>query len=361
METAKKIITARLDRKNFTEATVSVKGNMLEVELPSVQDTALAIDEIGRTAKLAFYGYDPLREQTLGDEILTGEDVKKAEAQYVPASITTSAGYVVNIEITDAAANRFAQATKMYQGKAIAIMLDDDIKSSPLVDEVIYDTQFCIQGDFDQATANELAALIRDGQLPFHLTVAQQRTAGPTLGESALNTSLTAAFIGLILVFLFMTLYYRLPGLVASIALVLYVALCCMIYAMIRVNLSLPGIAGVILSIGMAVDANVVIVERMKEEFKLGKTLKASLTVGFKRATKSIIDSNITTLLAAGVLYFIGSGPVKGFAITLGIGIVVSMFTAIFVTRFLLKAMVDMKIKNKFLYGAPRKGGSKNV
>ncbi|MBR5239904.1 MAG: protein translocase subunit SecD [Clostridia bacterium] len=361
MEIAKKILTARLDRKGFTEASVTVKGNMLEVELPSVQDTSVAINEIGKTAKLSFYGYDPATKEPLGDVILTGEDVKKAAAGFQQVSQMGPAQHVVNIEITDAAAQRFYEATVQYRGKAIAIVLDNEIISTPGVDEVINSNQICIVGNFDQASAKEMAALIQDGQLPFHLSVVQQRTAGPTLGEDALQTSLTAALIGLILVFLFMILYYRLPGFVASVALVLYVELCCTIYAMIHVNLSLPGIAGVILSIGMAVDANVIIFERIKDELKLGKTLKASVSAGFKRAMASILDSNITTLIAAGVLYFIGSGPIKGFAITLGIGILVSMFTAIFVTKFLLKAMLDLKIKNKFLYGASGRGGSKNV
>ncbi len=361
MEVARKIIQSRLDRKGFTEGSVTTKGNMLEVELPSVQDTAVAINEIGQTARLSFYGFDYTTGELLGNAILTGEDVKKADAVFVQAVGTTPAQHVVAIEITDEAAQRFADATAKYQGKAIAIMLDDEVISAPLVTHTIYETTFQIEGNFDQAYAKELAALIQDGQLPFNLSVVQQRTAGPTLGEDALKTSLTAALIGLIVIFVFMILYYRLPGLAASIALVFYVVLCCLIYSVMRVNLSLPGIAGVILSIGMAVDANVIIFERMKEEFRLGKTLKASLDAGFKRAMISIIDSNVTTLIAAGVLYFFGSGPIKGFATTLGIGVLVSMLTAIIVTKFLLKAMLDLKIKNKFLYGAPAKGGSRNV
>lgn len=362
MDVARKIIQARLDRKGFTEGSVTAKGNMLEVELPSVQDTAAAINEIGQTAKLSFCGYDPATGEFLGDEIFTGEDVKKADSIYTQGGGPAApAQHIVAIEVSNDAAKRFYDATVEYDGKAIAIMLDDEIISSPLVTQPINSNQFTIEGNFDKDSAAELAALIQDGQLPFQLSVVQQRTAGPTLGESALNTSLQAAMIGLIIIFVFMILYYRLPGLAASIALVFYVVLCCLIYSFMRINLSLPGIAGVILSIGMAVDANVIIFERMKEEFKLGKTLKASLDAGFKRAMISIIDSNVTTLIAAGVLYFIGSGPIKGFATTLGIGVLVSMFTAIIVTKFLLKAMVDMKIKNKFLYGAPGKGGNKNA
>ncbi len=361
MEDARKILAARLDRKGFTEGTVTAKGNLLEVELPSVQDTAVAIDEIGRTAKLSFYGYDVATNQLLGDVILTGEDVKSARPQLVTPAEVSLPHHVVSIGITDAAARRFAAATENFQGKSIAIMLDDVLIAAPDVTHTIYGTNFQIEGNFDQAYTEELAALIQDGQLPFQLTAVQQRTAGPSLGEDALETSLTAALIGFIIVFVFMILCYRLPGLIASVTLVLYVVLCCLIYAAMRMNLSLPGIAGIILSIGMAVDANVIIFERIKEELKLGKTLKASLNAGFRRALVSIVDSNLTTLIVAAVLCFFGSGPIKGFAITLGIGILVSMFTAIVVTKYLLKAMLDLKIKNKFLYGAPRQGGGRNV
>lgn len=361
MGIAKKIIESRLDRKGYTEGTVTTKGNQLEVELPSVQDTAQAIQEIGQTAKLAFFGFDMTTGQLLSDAIISGDDIISAKSEYQQLSATSAPEYIVKIQITDDAVQRFADATTQFTGKSIAIMLDEDLISAPMVNERIENKEFFIQGDFTKEASTELAALINDGQLPFNLSVVQQRTAGPTLGDSALQTSLLAALIGLIIIFVFMIALYRLPGFVASIALVFYVALCCLIYAGLRINLSLPGIAGVILSIGMAVDANVIIFERMKEEFKLGKTLKASLDAGFNRALISIIDSNVTTIIAAGVLYFLGSGPIKGFAITLGVGILVSMFTAIIVTKFLLKALVDLNIKNKFLYGAPLKGGNNNA
>lgn len=358
MNVAKQIINSRLDRKGYTEGTVTVKGNQLEVELPSVQDTAAAIQEIGQTAKLAFYGFDRTTGEVLGDEIISGDDIKSAKGEYIQTSEVGAMEHVVAIQISDDAVTRFADATSQYTGQAIAIKLDEEIISAPGVNERIESKDFFIQGEFTKESAAELAALINDGQLPFNLAVVQQRTAGPTLGDSALQTSLLAALIGLIIIFLFMIIMYRLPGFVASIALVCYVALCCLVYAGLRINLSLPGIAGVILSIGMAVDANVIIFERMKEEFKLGKTLKASLDAGFNRALISIIDSNVTTIIAAVVLYFLGSGPIKGFAITLGIGIIISMFTAIIVTKFLLKALIDLNIKNRFLYGAPLKGGN---
>ena len=362
MQVAKKILDGRLTRKGYTEGTVTIKGSQLEVELPAVKDTKEAIESIGQTAKLTFEEPPVTAEdgtQTSGAVIMTGDDVKKAERAYTQFDQNSAAEYVVSIEVTQDASQRFYEATQRLVGQPIYIKLDNEVISAPKVNTAINDTSFVIQGDFTKESAEELAALISDGQLPFKLTVAQQRTAGPTLGENALNKGLFAGLIGLIIVLFFMILWYRLPGFMASIALVMYTALCFLLYAVLRVNLSLPGIAGVILSIGMAVDANCIIFERMKEEFRLGKTLRAAADAGFHRALSSIIDSNVTTLISSVVLYFIGSGPIKGFAITLGAGIVVSMFTAIVVTRFLIRAAVEMNISNKFLYGAALKGGNK--
>lgn len=361
MAVAKKILDGRLSRKGYTEGTVTIKGTQLEVEIPAVTDTQEAIESIGQTAKLTFR--EPAaNEGEEGKIIMTGDDVKKAEREYINNSETGEQGYVVAIEITPKAQAAFFEATQKLAGQYVSIHLDEEVISAPMVKEAINATNFVIQGDFTQEQADELAALISDGQLPFKLSVAQQRTAGPTLGANALEAGLKAGLIGLIIVMLFMIILYRLPGLMSAIALILYTALCFLIYAVLHVNLSLPGIAGVILSIGMAVDANVIIFERMKEEFKLGKTLRAATDAGFNRALSSIIDSNVTTLIVAVVLYFIGTGPIKGFAITLGIGIIVSMFTAIVITQLLIKALVDMNIRNKSLYGGKSlKGGKENA
>jgi len=362
MMVAKRILDGRLSRKGYTEGTVTIKGSQLEVELPAVKDTKEAIESIGQTAKLTFEEPPVANEDgtyTNGPVVFTGDDVKKAERVYQQLSETSAPEYFVAIEVTDEASKKFYDATQRLVGQSIYIYLDNEIISAPVVNEAINSTEFVIQGDFTKEAAEELAALIADGQLPFNLTVAQQRTAGATLGDNALKAGLTAGAIGLIIVMLFMIIMYRLPGFMASISLILYTALCFLLYAVLRINLSLPGIAGVILSIGMAVDADVIIFERMKEEFKLGKTLRAATDAGFHRALSSIIDSNVTTLIASVVLYFIGSGPIKGFAITLGAGIVVSMFTAIIVTRFLIKASVEMNISNKAMYCAGLKKGGK--
>lgn len=361
MNIAKKILDSRLSRLGLTEGTVTVKGTQLEVEIPAMQNPEEAITAIGQTAKLTFT--EPAAEGEEPVVIMTGEEIKKAQRVFQQANeLGQQSGYVVQVDVTAEGQKAFYEATQRLVGQPISIRLDDEVISAPNVSEAINSETFVISGDFDQAYADELAALISDGQLPFNLSVVQQRTAGPTLGANALNAGLMAGAIGLIIVMLFMTVYYRLPGLMSAIALVLYTALCFIVYAIARVNLSLPGIAGVILSIGMAVDANVIIFERMKEEFKLGKTLRAATDAGFHRALASIIDSNVTTLIVAVVLYWIGTGPIKGFAITLGVGILVSMFTAIVITQLLIKALVDMNIRNRWLYGGKSvKGGNQNA
>ena len=206
--------------------------------------------------------------------------------------------------------------------------------------------------DAGRKEATETANLINSGRLPFELKDVELRAVGPTLGEKALETSLLAGIIGLLLVILFMIAYYRLPGVAAALALMFYALLMVILLSAFKINLSLPGIAGIILTVGMAVDANVIIFERVKEELRSGKTLRASIDSGFKRAFTAILDSNLTTLIAAVVLYFFGTGPISGFAITLGIGVILSMFTVLVVSRFLLYQLVGMKIKSLKAYGA---------
>ena len=232
----------------------------------------------------------------------------------------------------------------------LAIVLDEEVVSAPGVSEAINSSTCSINGNFTEESARELANLINVGQLPFSLKQVELRSVGPQLGANALKTSVYA--IGIALVCLFMILVYRLPGFIACIALAFYCTLELIVLGLLHVNLSLPGIAGIILSIGMAVDANVIIFERIKEELRAGKTVKAAIDSGFKRAFTAILDSNVTTLIAAGVLYFLGTGTIVGFATTLGLGVILSMFTALTLTHFLLNRMVDFKIRNAKVYGA---------
>jgi len=244
--------------------------------------------------------------------------------------------------------------------RAIAILLDENAISVPEVSAHIINGKAVIQGMESLDAAGNLATLIKAGSLPVDMEPVEIRAIGPTLGANSLAKSIRAGFIGILLVILFMIVFYRIPGLVAGLALVVYILIVIGVLVSVNATLTLPGIAGLILSIGMAVDANVIIFERLKEELRNGKSLRASINAGFSRAFRTIIDSNITTLIAAAVLFYFGSGPVKGFAVTLSVGILSSMFTAVVVTRFLLKLMVGMNItKNTMLYGLNKGGAAK--
>ena len=350
----------RTDRRGYTEAVVARYGdNMILVESPDIDDPEAAIQAIGSTAKLAFVDSN-------GKEVLTGDNVKKAEAIFGDSDGNGSSEWFISLEFDDSAREAFANATEEMAALAetgknyIQIKLDNDIISSPMVNERIDNTSCVINGSFSDVEAKETAELISAGRLPFELTVEELRAVGPTLGDNALETSLLAGAIGILLVMIFMIVIYRIPGLVSSIALVAYVALVGLVLVLGGVNLTLPGIAGIILTIGMAVDANVVIYERIKEELALGKTIKSAAKSGFSRAIWAVIDSNVTTLIAAIVLYFLGTGTVKGFGITLGIGVVVSMFTAVLLSRYLLNAFIGLGISNPALFGASSKKAPAN-
>ena len=260
------------------------------------------------------------------------------------------------MQFTSEGQKKFAEATGNIAARTdgtniMAIVMDNQVISSPSVSSQIDSDSCVISGSFTRDSASELADLINAGQIPFSLKQVELRSVGPQLGADAMRTSLIAGLIGIALVMLFMLIVYRIPGLVASIALCFYMVIEALIFSLVRVNLSLPGIAGIILSIGMAVDANVIIFERVKEELKNGKTVKSAIDSGFKRAFTAILDSNITTLIACAVLFFLGTGTIVGFATTLGIGVIVSMFTALTVTHFLLNRMVDFRIRNPKAYG----------
>ena len=237
-------------------------------------------------------------------------------------------------------------------GRRWRVELDGEVISAPKVNQAITGGQGYIEGNFTAESAQQLAMLIQSGALPLDIEQIEVRTISATLGEDALSTSMTAAVIGVLLVIVFMLVIYRLPGVMASLALLIYILIDLFLLAVIPgVQLTLPGIAGIVLSIGMAVDANVIIFERMKEEMRAGKTVRASVESGFKRAFSAILDSNITTIIAGLVLMIFGAGTIKGFAITLTIGVVCSMFTAVVVTRFLLRQMVGLNFTNHRLYG----------
>lgn len=362
MGSAESIIRARLDSSGYSEATISRQGDTgIRVEIPNIDDPQEAIEMIGATAKLEFLNAD-------GKVVMDGskDNVSGATSKYGPINETSGNCYYVQLSLTSEGQKKFKEATsaaaaaKSENKNYISIALDGDIQMSPSVETVIDSDTCIITGDYDADGAQAVADLINSGQLPFSLKDAELRSVGPTLGSEALNTSLKAALIGILLVMIFMLLVYRLPGFIADVSLVAYISLVTLImagffYTDFRVTLTLPGIAGVILSIGMAVDANVVIFERIKDELKRGKSVGAAVNAGFNRALTAVIDSNVTTIIASVVLYIFGTGTVKSFAVTLFIGIVVSMLTAVTLTKFLLKQMVGFGIKNPVLYGVAKR------
>lgn len=337
---AMRVIRNRLDKEGQNEATVARQGdNRIQVEIPGIKNPRELADILAKPAVLEFEGPE-------GDIIITGKDVKSAKPAYGQANKP-----VVSFELHSEGAKKFADATTKYQGQVIKILLDKNPISEPIVNSPITGGQGIIEGMQDIEEAKQLANLIESGALPVELEQAEIRTIGATLGVNALNQAILAGTIGVIAVLLFMLLYYRLPGLVADLALVAYIIIVMTVIVIAKITLTLPGIAGIILSVGMAVDANVIIFERIKEEARTGKTLRAALDMGFTKAFRAILDSNITTLIAAIVLLYFGTGPIQGFAKTLIIGIIASMFTAISFTRYVLKLVMGLNIKNKKLYG----------
>ncbi len=334
------VLRNRLTNQGFTEATVTQQGtDRIRVEIPDVDDPNEILNIIGQPAHLEFKTAD-------GEVIMDGSAVVSAEMGYLEGQP------VVHFTLNDEGSSAFATATAENVGNIISIELDGEVISAPTVNTAITGGQGYIEGNFTAESAQQLAMLIQSGALPLDIEQIEVRTISATLGEDALSTSMAAAVIGVLLVIVFMLVLYRLPGVMASLALLIYILIDLFLLAVIPgVQLTLPGIAGIVLSIGMAVDANVIIFERMKEEMRAGKTVRASVESGFKRAFSAILDSNITTIIAGLVLLIFGAGSIKGFAITLTIGVVCSMFTAVVVTRFLLRQMVGLNFTNHSLYG----------
>ncbi len=353
MNIVEDVMRTRLSYLGYTEARVSrlqTNTSRIRVEIPNINaEEAIAL--LGSTAKLTFQDAD-------GNVVLEGKDVDDASYEYGQVSELSNAEHYVSLTLSNEGRDKFAQATAAAAAKAsesknyIAICMDGVPISMPMVSETINSNTCVISGSFTQESASTLANQIKSGQLPVELEAIESSEVGAELGEDAFETSLWAALIGIVLIMIFMLIFYRLPGLVADISLIGYIGLTCLIIGAFRINLSLSGIAGIILSIGMAVDANVLIFERIKEELRNGKTVRASVDSGFKRALTAILDGNITTLIAAIVLWASGVATVQGFAITLLIGVVLSMFTAITLTRFLLNQIVGLNITNPTAYGA---------
>lgn len=346
-----KIIERRVNELGLTEPVIQRQGkDRIIVELPGVKDPEKAIAMLGRTAMLQF-------KDESGKVVLTGSDLKDAKAQ-----VSQGNQAVVGLEFSDEGGKKFADLTARNVGKKIAIELDGEVLTAPVVQEAITGGHAQISGSRNVEEAEHLAILLRSGSLPVKIEVLENRTVGPTLGQDSKDKSIKAFSIGIIGVFVFMLLFYRLAGVVADIALLLYVMLLLLVMRYLGATLTLPGIAGIILSVGMAVDANVLIFERFKEEIKKGKTLRSAMDSGFSRAIVTILDSNLTTIMAAAVLFYLGTGPIKGFAVTLALGTLLSMFTAVTVTKFLMRFLIYSNItKSLFLFGAKAPKTDKEV
>lgn len=343
-----------------TEAEVYQEGSdRINIEIPGVTDANSILADLGKPGSLQFQTMD-------GAIVLEGTDVADARAGSTTDDMQNKQ-YVVELTLTDEGATKFAVATAANLNKQIAIVYDGEIISAPTVNAVINNGQAIISGSFTYEEADQLASTIRIGGLSLELQELRSNVVGAKLGQEAIATSLKAGVIGFAIVVIFMILVYRLMGLAAGIALTSYVGLTLGLLNGFNMTLTLPGIAGIILSIGMAVDANVIIFARIREELATGKTVKSSMKIGFQKALSAIVDGNITTLIAALVLSIKGSGSVKGFAQTLALGIVVSMFTALVVTKMVLNAMYALGLQDVKLYGVAKERklinflGKKNI
>ena len=339
MESTVSILTSRLTRQGFTEATVTRQGSdRIRVEIPNVSDPNQILTIIGTPAQLYFVDES-------GNNLMEGGMVKNAQAAQ-----DQDGKPCIAFELTDEGAKIFAEATAANLGKTISITLDGETISRATVNTVIAGGKGEITGNFTADEAKNLATLILSGALPLNLTQLEVSAISATLGVEALDRAIQAGIIGVALVMLFMLFRYRLCGLVADIALTIYIMIVVLLLARTGAQLTLPGVAGIILGIGMAVDANVVIFERIREEVKNGRPIGSAVRKGFSNALSAIIDSNVTTIIAAVVLYAFGTGSVRGFALTLGIGVATSLVTAVFVTHKLLDIFADLGIKNQKLY-----------
>ena len=337
LQSTKEHLSLRVNKLGVAETIVTTEGDKrIRVDVPGLTNSKEIVDSLSQSGNLSFKGPD-------GVEILTGSDVKKATAQLDQQN----GGYEVALELNPEGAQKFSDATGKFVGKEISIYLDDEEISHATVNSQITGGSASIQTHDTLEGNKKLAGMINSGALPLPVKEVTVTNVGAELGTTAFPNSVKAGMIGVGLVFLFMLFHYRLQGLMANIALTLYITLTLLVFVEVGVTLTLPGIAAFLLTIGVAVDANILIFERTKEELKKGFTIKSAVKKGQQNALSSIVDSNVTTLLAALILYSVGSGSVKGFAITLMIGIIISLFTGLVVTKLLVNLAVECGLINK--------------
>ena len=366
MQTATRIVENRVNGLGVTEALVQQAGDQrIVVELPGIEDPTIAISTIQETGLLEFVSMGlspqpagaiivtdiatseaPLEGQQVWETIMTGDTIENVQVSRDP-----SGQYVIQFRLNSEGAQIFADYTTQHVGEYLGIVLDKTVISAPVVNEPIKEGEGVISGAFTLESANNLAIQLRYGSLPIPLKVVETRTIGPSLGQDSLDKSLTALLIGFIVVILFMAIYYRLPGVLADISIIIYALVTFSIFRYLPVTLTLPGIAGFMLSTGSALDANILIFERLKEELRAGRKLNQAVDIAWKRAWPSIRDSNIATLITCGILFWFGSAfgatIVKGFSLTLAIGVMISLFTALIVTRtFMNLVLAYVRDKN---------------
>lgn len=343
VERAKQILERRINEMGLSEPLVQREGaRRIIIELPGVKDPDEAMERIGKTAVLEF-------KNEQGETVMTGDDLKDAKEE-----LGQNKQPLVAIELSDEGARKFADLTAKNIGRRIAITLDGKELTNPVVQQAITGGRATISGSASLQEAKDLAILLRSGALPVKINVLEIRTVGPSLGQDSKDKSVVAFGVGIGLIMVFLLVLYRLSGFVANVALLVYVMLLLLVLSKgFDATLTLPGIAGIILSMGVAVDANILIFERFKEEVFTGKSMRVAMEAGFNRALSTITDANVSVMITAGILVLLGSGPVKGFAINLGLGVLVSMFTAIVVSRFLLRLLIDCNFTNHpFWFGA---------
>ena len=340
------VLNRRINGIGVAESSIQKAGdNRVIIELPGLQNTEDAINLIGKTALMEFKIMN--EDGTLGETLLTGSALKKADVSYDNLGRPQ-----ISFEMTAEGAQEFAKITRENIGRQLAITLDGVVQTAPKINTEIPSGNGAITGNYSVEEAKGTAALLNAGALPIKAEIVETRTVGATLGDESIAKSKNAGIVAIILIWIFMLIFYKLPGIIADLVIILFgfITFACLNF--IDATLTLPGIAGFILSLGMAVDANVIIFERIKEELRFGNTIKNSIESGFNKGFVAIFDSNLTTLIITGILFIFGTGPIKGFAVTLAIGTLASMFTAITATKVLLLTFVSIfNFKSPKLFG----------
>lgn len=340
LQRTRELLSLRVNKFGLSEPVVAIEGdNRIRIDLAGVFDSDDIVKTITSTGELTF-------KDENGNVLLTGNDVKDATAV-----LTNEGKAIIQLKFTPEGTQKFAEATKNNLNKTIEISMDDQVLTKPVVNTEITEGEAVIEGSRSFEEANKVASIIQSGALPVTLKTISVSTVGPTLGAEAIPNTVKAGIIGFIFIFIIMFIRYRFPGVIATMSLFIYMLLFLFIFSLIQAVLTLPGIAGILLTLGMAIDANILIFERIREELIKGKSVEIAIRIGFDKAMSSILDSNITTIIAGLVLYFIGTGGVKGFATTLLIGTVLSMFSSIVITKFMIKLIYNIGLRSKASYG----------